>query len=205
MNLYKIDIEKLDFIIDKLVETGQPVCCQHLINAGLIDKQNNNKSELEFQRLITFIEHYNVAKVTHSNISWDTVAANKNTHKFKEDGGFKNIIQEELNKRKKEEEIETLSVKKLKSDTKLSKWQVKTFWFVFIFGLFGFIFGIYNFIENLNKKELIEELKQDNQDTQEEVSRLRTLILDQKTVYPLHSSKTQIDSLNVTKNKQKND
>jgi hypothetical protein len=46
------------------------------------------------------------------------------------------------------EKIEKLNSGKLTYEYKLSKWKVKTFWPVFVFGLIGFISGIYNFIDN---------------------------------------------------------
>ncbi len=44
------------------------------------------------------------------------------------------------------DEVENVKIEKLKYDAKLSKWQVKTFWPVFIFGMIGGVFGIISFV-----------------------------------------------------------
>lgn len=183
----------LDEIINKILESKIEICYKDFKTHEHFKDLNYNDVIDEFQRLLSYIERNNYARINHS--AYNFVSKNEYTKNFKDKGGFTKIYQDELSRIEKEEERENLSMKKLKWDTKLSKWQVKTFWWVFVFGLFGFIFGLYNFIDNLNKTKSIEELKQSNQETQEEVSRLRTLVLDPKTVYPLHSSKTQIDSL----------
>jgi len=194
MYMKESDIVALDFIIDKILETKKRINYAPLVKEGLIPSLDDKKTALEFKRLLNIIKHVNCAKVIESDFS-DTVDINENTNDFKNNGGFKTYFQEELNRFEKKEEIDTLALKKLRWDSKLSKWQVKTFWPVFGFGLIGFIFGVFNFVDNRNKTKSIEELQQDNQNIQEEVSRLHTLVLDKKTFDSLHSSKTQIDSL----------
>jgi len=194
MKIHENDIVILDLIIDKILELGYFIEVDNLFKSGEITEPDYKKRELEFQRLLTIIEELKCATVNHSDQGW-RVEPNRNTLTFQKNGGFKTYSQEELNRLEKEREIEILTTNKLRWDSKLSKWQVKTFWWIFVFGFFGFIFGLYNFIDNLNKTKSIEELELSNQETQEEVSRLRTLVLDQKTVYSLHNSRTQIDSL----------
>jgi len=196
MNIDKNDIEVLDFIIEKILEFDYPIESNAIINNGFLNEYNETEREYEFSRLISVINDLKCGKSKNNySTPGDTIERNEQTLKFKKRGGFKKYYQDELIKKTKEEEIKQLSNIKLFWDSKLSKWQVKTFWPVFVFGLVGFIFGLYNFIDNLNKTESIEVLKQNNQYIQEEVSRLRTLVLDQKTVGSLHSSRTQIDSL----------
>lgn len=107
---------------------------------------------------------------------------------------------EKYNEHIKKQQEEKLSLEekvndKLHNDAKLSKWQVKTFWPVFIFGIFSFILGLYNFITQIEDSRKTKELQIELKNTQEEVSRLRTLVLSPKTVDSLHNAKTQIDVL----------
>ncbi len=66
--------------------------------------------------------------------------------------------------------------KKLYNETKLSNWQVKTFWPLFIFGLFGGLYSGYDFIKNLSK----EETSVTKQELETEINSLRNLILESK-------------------------
>lgn len=50
------------------------------------------------------------------------------------------------NERTAKAEVEDIKIEKLRYDAKLSKWQVKTFWPVFIFGIIGGVFGIISFV-----------------------------------------------------------
>ena len=194
MKIDKSDIETLDFIIDNILESNSQIYDGILKKIDKFKDCKPSELRLESDRIVSILEFYNCAKIKRS-ISGNSIEKNAHTKKFKEHGGFAKIYQDELNRLEKEEERENLSMIKLKWDTKLSKWQVKTFWPVFVFGLIGFIFGVFNFVDNLNKTKSIEELQQDNRNIQEEVSRLHTLVLDPKTVDSLHNSKTQIDSL----------
>jgi len=110
-------------------------------------------------------------------------------------GGIEKFIEHQELEKKEEIRLEKIKNQKLEFDAKLSKWQVKTFWPVFVFGLIGFIFGVFNFIDSRIKTKSIEELQQNNLNIQEEVSKLRTLVLDKKTVDSLRNSKTHVDSL----------
>jgi hypothetical protein len=70
--------------------------------------------------------------------------------------------------------------KKLHNESKLSDWQVRTFWPIFIFAFIGFGLGVYNFINSL--MPLKETIKQEvrNRKTELELTKLRNLILTQK-------------------------
>jgi predicted transcriptional regulator len=114
---------------------------------------------------------------------------------FNDYGGIEKYNEHQKEKQEEKLRLEKKANDKLHDDAKLSKWQVKTFWPVFVFGLIGFIFGVFNFVDSRIKTKSIEELQQDNRNIQEEVSRLHTLVLDPKTVDSLHNSKTQIDAL----------
>lgn len=70
--------------------------------------------------------------------------------------------------------------KKLHNESKLSDWQVKTFWPLFIFGLFGGLYSAYDIIKNLTTADTIREKQVTKEQMELELSKLRTLILIQK-------------------------
>ncbi|RYJ51093.1 hypothetical protein DR871_014320 [Flavobacterium petrolei] len=70
--------------------------------------------------------------------------------------------------------------KKLHNDSKLSDWQVKTFWFLFVFGIFGGLYSGYDIIKNLTKEENVKSKQITKEEMESELSKLRTLILSRK-------------------------
>lgn len=110
-------------------------------------------------------------------------------------GGFTALYEKKEKEQKEILRLETVKNRKLESDAKLSEWQVKTFWWIFIFGLFGLIFGVYNFIDNLKTAKEKELQEQTNQRMESELSKLHTLVLDHETVDSLHNSKTHNNGL----------
>jgi len=53
-----------------------------------------------------------------------------------------------------------------------------------------------DFITDLNSDKSLDRIELSNQQLESELSKLRTLVLDQKTVDSLHNSKTDVESLN---------
>ncbi len=82
--------------------------------------------------------------------------------------------------------------KKLHNESKLSDWQVKTFWPLFIFGLFGGLYSAYDIIKNLTKVENVQSKQITKEEMESKLSKLRTLILTQKK-----------DTLSVPSNSEK--
>lgn len=81
---------------------------------------------------------------------------------------------------------------KLHNESKLSEWQVKTFWPIFIFAFIGFGLGIYNFTKDLVPSKDIIEQENRIRKTESELSKLRTLIGTQKkdnSLIPANSEK----------------
>lgn len=115
MKIDEHDVIALDFIIDKVLELDNAISAHELTTAGLISERDNRQIELEFERLLTVIEHYDVAQVNRNNTTWNTIEPNRNTLKFQKQGGFKCLFQEELkrieneNKREKLENELTIS------------------------------------------------------------------------------------------------
>ena len=72
------------------------------------------------------------------------------------------------------------SEKKLYNDSKLSQWQVKTFWIALSFGVFGGIYSGYDFIKSLTNEDTNQEKQVTKEQLESELSKLRILISDQK-------------------------
>ncbi len=70
--------------------------------------------------------------------------------------------------------------KKLHNDSKLSEWQVKTFWWIFGFAIIGTGLSVYNFINSLtlSKDATQQEVRITKKES--ELSKLHTLISTQK-------------------------
>ena len=65
-------------------------------------------------------------------------------------------------------------------DSKLSQWQVKTFWIALSFGVFGGIYSGYDFIKSLTNEDTNQEKQVTKEQLESELSKLRILISDQK-------------------------
>lgn len=89
---------------------------------------------------------------------------------------------------KKENKDKDAERKKLHNESKLSDWQVKTYWWIFGFAFAGFIFGIYNFTNSLTPSKDINSQEERIKKMELELSKLRTLILTEKKeallIYP---------------------
>ena len=189
------DVEILDEFI-RIILDGHDVYSSEFTKLPYFNKFKD--SYLEFERLAMILHKENLAQVHNIGSNSKLVLRkNQNTENFKKSGGFTNAYKNQLIQIEKENEIQTLSMSKLRFDTKLSKWQLKTFWPVFISGLLGFIFGLYNIITQITDSRKTKELQIELKNTQEEVSKLRTLVLDQKTADSLHNPKTDVDTLSI--------
>lgn len=70
--------------------------------------------------------------------------------------------------------------KKLHNDSKLSEWQVKTFWWIFGFAIIGTGLSVYNFINSLTLSKDATQQEVRITKTELELSKLHTLISTQK-------------------------
>jgi hypothetical protein len=196
MNMTEKDVEILDYIV---AESLKFVCLhardlKPLDNGFLSDIEESKESAYTYY--FDILKEKNVVRVEKEyNGKTGIYPIDIKTKEFIRQGGFKAILDKQNTEKHRNIEIDELTLRKLRWDTKLSKWKVKTFWPVFIFGLVGFIFGVFNFIDNRYKTKSIEELQQDNRHSQTEVSKLRTLVLDQKNLDSLHSSKNPVAPL----------
>ncbi len=191
------DAEILDYII---IESFKTVCLhardlKPLDNGILSDIEEAKESAYSYY--FDILKEKNVVRVEKEfNGKTGIYLIDIKTKEFIRQGGFKAIFDKQNLEKQRNKEIDELTLRKLRWDTKLSKWKVKTFWPVFVFGLIGFIFGVYNFIDNQKTVKHIESIELTNQQTESELTKLRTLILDQKNLDSLHNSKNPVDPLN---------
>ncbi|WP_431136937.1 hypothetical protein [Psychroserpens mesophilus] len=119
----KEDIEPLDFIIDKCLETGFVVTADSLIKKGFIkltDKQGYGtltplfNATKEFVRYLSILDNYDVCECKFEEDA-EFARANRKTLHFQKQGGFKNLYAElkaehKLEKRKNDLEISNLEL-----------------------------------------------------------------------------------------------
>ena len=192
----KKEAKILDYILKELLKT---TCLSARDLKPLDNGFNSNNEDVKesvYKQHFISLKMNGIVRLENGiNNKTEIYAIPEITKEFLSKGGFKALVEKENRGVNRESEIEELQFIKLKSDAKISKWQVRTFWPIFIFGLVGFIFGIVNFIDQRKDKKIIEEVQQSKLNIQEEVYKLRTLVLDQRNIDSLHNSKSSIDSL----------
>jgi hypothetical protein len=111
----KRDIIVLDFIIDKILESNDLIWSGTLIKDGYLDIDGDKNREHEFIRLISVVQEHNVGKMKqYQNADGPSIERNENTLKFKEQGGFEKLFQDQLSKLEKEENKEKLENENIK-------------------------------------------------------------------------------------------
>ncbi|MCI2230541.1 hypothetical protein MC378_15300 [Polaribacter sp. MSW13] len=118
-------------------------------------------------------------------------------------GGWKKY-QEFLKQQKKDiKEKERIDFEKSKIDLRLKKWQVKTFWPIFVFAFIGFGFSVYNFINNLSSVRKSEQQEVRIEKMESELEKLQISTSNQKTADSLNISKVLKSIENMKKSKNK--
>ncbi len=137
-NLHKDDVKILDNIIKVCLENGiaQAENLPDLGN-GFLDDIKDFKQP-EYLRYFKIIQEYDVADVFLTLDSSHVRPYKIVTERFKVEGGFKNIFDEqqkiiESRKRQQEKEI---------NEAILSKWHKKTYWWTFCVAIAGFIMAL---------------------------------------------------------------
>lgn len=69
---------------------------------------------------------------------------------------------------------------KLHNESIMSGWKRKTFWYIFILGLFGGIYSGYDLFSKITSSKKVPAEQLTKQEMEDELSKLRTLILIQK-------------------------
>jgi hypothetical protein len=97
----------------------------------------------DYKYYIDLLSHFNIVDIKEtigSGFVIDSIPIV--TKRFYEGGGFISMYNKHQYELNLSNEYEEIRLRKLKWDSKLSKWQAKTFWYVFFLGVIGGICGI---------------------------------------------------------------
>jgi len=157
-----MDDEKLNIVLDFIINNDFP----------LIDSPEHLPENIGFREYISIIEFLENKQYIES-IDNDLMYSLT-------DVGFVNfkILKKNIAQQGTDELAER---NKLHNESVMSGWKRKTFWYIFVLGLFG---GIYSGIDLFNKitsSKEVQEKQLTKQEMESELSKLRTLILSQKS------------------------
>lgn len=196
MNITEKDAEVLDYIV---IESLKRVCLRaddlKPLDNGFLSNSKEVK-ESAYTYYFDILKEKNVVSVKPGmNNRIEIYSIDIKTRRFVEQGGFKAMLENERQNTIKRQEDERLAHEKLQIETRLSKLKLKTFWPLFAFAFISFAYNIYSFTKDRNNGESINKLEQSNQRMESELSKLHTLLLDQKSLHSLQPNKIRIDSL----------
>jgi len=150
-----------------------------------------NYSDLTSDLKINYVEIQEIKKYLQDNniiSDWGDPTMQILTQKGEEIiniyGGIEKFITHETEENEEKKRILKITNEKLENDAKLSKWQVKTFWWVFGFGLFGGIYAIISIIlsctgESTDKK--IERILESKLKAQPKIEHISVTPTSKKT------------------------
>jgi hypothetical protein len=139
------EIEKLDLIVDYLVRTKS-----RLGSKDLIRDLNLKISEAEAKYLCNRLIEDGVVDSFSTPLS--EVIIIKYTHdtqRIFDLGGYAKLETNRIAEEEKQAKLKSFEEEKLILETKLAKWQAKTFWWIFLFALLGGICGIISLLMQL--------------------------------------------------------
>lgn len=111
-----------------------------------LDKFSSN-DHTEYNKIVTLLADKNIiSPASDSMFDKDYYKLTSHGREIKEIGGWAKYLEQENIKEKEVALIQQTENKKLNYETKLAKWQVKTFWPLFIVAVFGGICGIISLI-----------------------------------------------------------
>ncbi|BFP39548.1 hypothetical protein FGF1_03930 [Flavobacteriaceae bacterium GF1] len=195
MEFTEKDANTLDRMLDILIY-HQYILVRHVKNDPYFKNLEWEKRSLEFVRLMYFFELFGCAQcsIPTTGLSRSLIRVNTYTPTFKENGGFLNEFHKMVKKNKLDAKLREKEI----NDARLSKWKVKTFWPLFAIAIVGTILSIYNFILNQRASKDEEQLELRIEQMESELSRLRTLISDQKNQGPSSFPSSLSDTLNLS-------
>lgn len=95
-----------------------------------------------------------------------------------------------------EEQKENKETKKAHYDLLFSKYRYKTFWIVFVLGLFGGLYSIYDaFIKTQSTEEKLNQINTDTQENIKAIEELRIEISNQKNLDSLNTPNLEKDNV----------
>ncbi|MAU16649.1 MAG: hypothetical protein CMH46_14060 [Muricauda sp.] len=178
MQFNKSDIPILDSILDTLLKE-EYIVPQDVQNKSHFKGMEWSEIESEFNRLMYFFEYFGCArcKTPGPREINSEIRVNSRTQSFKSNGGFKKAFEDIEKESLHQEKIREKEI----NDGLLSKWKVKTFWWLFIVALLGFGLSLYNFIDSLSPSKKVEKQEQRIEQLESDLSKLRILISRQKS------------------------
>lgn len=182
--------EAKDIILEYAVERlGQPITSGEILKELF---KENSFEEIDFliEKMANTVDK--VADITLGEYS-NVIIANEITKIFLKQGGFTATEKKANELKKRELEKEQIEFEKAIIDLRLKKWQVKTFWPIFVFAFIGFGFGVYNFINSLSISKNTTEREERIEQMESELEKLRISISDQKSFDSLHTTKDSTD------------
>lgn len=186
-------LENLDELIDynlKLISSTPDHVC------SIFDiKDLDGEDHMQPKRLVLIMQEKGLVTLGKSRVDLTNAG-----YQIVQSGGWiqflerKKIIEkvkdEEANRDKEiERKITALELKH-------KKWQVKTFWPLFIFSLAAFLIGVFNLVYSLSKSRSEEKQEQQIEQMALELEKLQTSISAQKTADSLTTSKDANDTKN---------
>jgi hypothetical protein len=165
---------------------------KHFFLKTKFESQESNKDDTEFFELVKNRFNWEEYMTLLSELENKGFFSKENRCVLSEYG--KNILNDlELKIFQKEKDNEYKRVK-LKNEFILSKWTVKTFWVVFIFGLLGGFYSAYDlFIKTPKNEKRFRKIEVDVKKNKDTLKELRTLILTQKKGDSLNYSNSELN------------
>lgn len=145
-------VEILDYIIQKSL-ANKCVYADELKPIGNTQLSLMKASlNADYKPYIEILENYNLIEISRTlSEGYQIKPKLPITQQFVNKGGFKQLYEEQQKENEHQKELKDLTLKKLHWDSKLSKWQANTFWWVFFLGLIGGISGIISLAMQLLK------------------------------------------------------
>jgi hypothetical protein len=164
---------------------------KHFFLKTKLENQESNKDDTEFFELIKYRFNWKEYVSLCSELESKGFFLDRERIFLSEYG--KSILNELELKLLQKEKDNKYERGKLKNEFILSKWTVKTFWIVFIFGLLGGFYSAYDlFIKIPSIEEKFQKIESDILKNKDTIKELRTLILTQKKADSLNHSNSEL-------------
>jgi hypothetical protein len=143
ITLTEKDVQILDAMLVTLLKDGRI----HSARVNLLESLQERKSRFaptkadQYSRYMEILGTERIAACTSSSGEFNCIVNLPKAQEFHDQGGFKKVYEDQQKEQIRKQEISNLELSKLRSDAKLSKWQVKTFWWFFFVAIVGSILG----------------------------------------------------------------
>lgn len=142
------DVEILDPMLEILIKEER-IHSKRLKLLEPLQERKSRFSQTKADQYSRYLEILSVERIATSVIAsgeFVITAIFSKAQEFYDKGGFRTEYEKQQIAEKRKLEISDLELDKLRSETKLSKWQVKTFWYLFFIAIAGSILGTISFL-----------------------------------------------------------